>query len=162
MAAQRAKALADERSCERNPLCGSNGVVDNKPEEIGGPNNTNCQSWYCDPRWQNLENGLSIGSDLANPPNPSPYALLLIAALLHLGTAITELALVGAEVAIGFAIIANPALAIVLVPLGLTLFAAGMFILDFDIAFLAYTYRVTVNPDIHQEIEFLPPWGLDQ
>jgi hypothetical protein len=54
MAAQRAKALADERNCERNPLCGSNGVVDYKPEEIGGPNNTNCQSWYCDPRWKNI------------------------------------------------------------------------------------------------------------
>jgi len=44
--------------------------------------------------------------------------------------------------------------------LELSLGAAGIGILDANIAYWSYVYRVIDEPDVKQEIELLPPWGL--
>ena len=45
-------------------------------------------------------------------------------------------------------------------PMHLFLLGAALGVLDADIAFATYTYRVSQNPDTYQEIEWMPPWGL--
>jgi hypothetical protein len=48
----------------------------------------------------------------------------------------------------------------VTVPLEILLFIVGVAILDFDLAFASYAYRVYENPEVKQSVILTPPWGF--
>ena len=112
--------------------------------------------------WEDVRGGKplyapSISTD--PPPNPNIYGLVAIGALLHTAIVISEIGLVWGEISLAPVVAANP---LVGVPSELALVSGSLAILDIDIAYWSYTYRVYANPQVHQEFEFLPPWGLDQ
>ncbi len=98
----------------------------------------------------------TINSEL-EPPNPSVGALVAIGVLLTGAIVVSEIGLVWAEVSIAPAAAANP---LVGVPLELVLVGASLALIDLDVAYWSYTYRVMENPDVKQDFEILPPWGL--
>ncbi len=96
-------------------------------------------------------------SDELTPPNPSVGALVAIGILLTGAIVVTEIALVWAEIIMAPVSAGAPLLG---VPLELVLVSASLALVDLDVAYWSYTYRVQQNPDVKQEFEILPPWGL--
>jgi RHS repeat-associated protein len=92
-------------------------------------------------------------------PNPPIGVLVAIWIPLHLATIVTEWGIVEAEMALAPFAFAYPVIG---VPLGLLLGSLGVVVLDIDVAYSIYVYRVYTNPQEKQELEFLPPWGLDE
>jgi hypothetical protein len=91
------------------------------------------------------------------PPNPDPLILTLIGFPLSGASLIVEGAILYSEVAILPSIALAPEIGILL---ELVLGATGAAILDINIAYWSYIYRVVQEPNEMQEIELLPPWGF--
>jgi hypothetical protein len=92
-------------------------------------------------------------------PNPSVAGLVVVAALLHVTTTLTELGVVAGEAALALG--PDELVPQLAIPLGVTLAVAGAAVLDLDVSFLSYTFRVATHPDIHQDFVLMPPWGLN-
>jgi RHS repeat-associated protein len=90
--------------------------------------------------------------------NPNIYVLAGIAWLIHGVSIVAEIGIVWAEVILAAGTFAAPE---VTVPLEILLAGVGAAILDFDISFASYTYRVYKNPDVYQKIILTPPWGFN-
>lgn len=101
---------------------------------------------------------------LEDDPGDDPPS---VAALVGLGIPLT-MAIIGVEIGLGYAeyslaavTISQPGLAFATIPLELVLFTASMSLIDLEIAYWSYTYRVATAPVGEPvEFEFLPYWGL--
>jgi len=91
------------------------------------------------------------------PPSNSIYGLVATGILLHGATIIIEAGIVWGEISLAPISVTNPLIG---VPLEIIIGAAGLAVLDFDLAYWSYTYRVYANPYQHQEFEIAPPWGF--
>ena len=111
---------------------------------------------------QNTTAGNTNGSLLPiNPtivsPNSPLIPIIIIGLLIHGVTIVTEVGVVLGELTLAGGTIVAPELT---VPLEIVLGAVGVAVLDFDVAYLSYVYRVYANPDIYQKVELFPPWGF--
>ena len=79
--------------------------------------------------------------------------------LLVFANAIVGLGIDLAEVPTAALAATNPALGGI-VELGLIV--VGVTVVDIDVAYMSYTYRVLQNPDVKQDFIFTPWWGLDK
>jgi len=108
---------------------------------------------------ENPESGLSdrqqvIENEQVNPPLA---VLVPIGITLTGASIIVEGAIIYTElVALPTVVVSGPATTFLELSLG----AAGLAVLDANIAYWSYIYRVIEEPDIKQEVELLPPWGL--
>jgi hypothetical protein len=100
-----------------------------------------------------------LGDGSATPPNPPIPGLVLAGAGLTVATVIVETGLVWAEIEFAPLAASQPVIG---VPLELTLVASSMFVLDVEIAYWSYVYRVYVNPQEPQCVILVPPWGFDR
>ncbi|MBN2512699.1 MAG: RHS repeat-associated core domain-containing protein, partial [Sedimentisphaerales bacterium] len=112
----------------------------------------------------NIEHHHSSGNsneeidDLEESSNPPLEILVPINILLHATTIVVEGGIVYAEVQLLPFALATPVIG---VPLELVLAGVGAVVLDVDVAFSSWVYRIYQNPQGKQKIEFLPPWGFD-
>ncbi len=108
------------------------------------------------------------GYDQGNQEGPSydgPSIATLIAIGIPLTVAIVlvEAGLTFAEIQIGLATIVQPELIPVTIPLELLLTGTSLALIDIEVAYWSYTYRVAFTPeDEPVNFEALPPWGLSE
>jgi RHS repeat-associated protein len=104
--------------------------------------------------WDQELNSTPSDSEGTNPP---------IAALVTTGVLLTSASLVIEGVILYAEVSILPTAAVttpVTIGLELILTAAGLAILDVNVAYWAYAARVIDQPDVKQDIELLPPWGF--
>ena len=89
--------------------------------------------------------------------NPPIEEIVAVGVLLFGASLIIEGGLAVAETLIVPTIAATPPLTTIA---ELTMFGATVAIIDINVAYLSYTYRVYKEPEEKQYIEFLPPWGF--
>jgi hypothetical protein len=101
----------------------------------------------------------ALVSNSTADPNPSLPALVVVGVLLFFTNAGVGLLIDAAEVPVAALTVTNPALG---VPLELGLIAVGVTVVDIDMAYMSYTFRVLQNPDVKQDFILMPWWGLDK
>jgi len=101
----------------------------------------------------------ALVSNSTTDPNPSLPALAAGGVLLVFANAVVGLGIDLAEVPTAALTATNPALGGI-VELGLIV--VGVTVVDIDVAYMSYTYRVLQNPDVKQDFIFTPWWGLDK
>ncbi len=109
----------------------------------------------CQLRSTQKDNPSSLTPELR--PNPPLGPLIVIGILVTLVTVPIEVLIVKAEMDLALADTVAPQIG---VPLGITLAVVGATVLDFEVSYWAYVYRVYSQPDIHQDYELFPPWGF--
>jgi hypothetical protein len=101
----------------------------------------------------------SFSSSEGKQINP-PIGVLVTTGLLLTGASlVAESAIIITEVVILPTTAVAPPVSL---GLELTIGAAGLVILDVNISYWAYTARVINEPEVKQNLELLPPWGLDK
>jgi hypothetical protein len=137
-----------ETACETN-TCGSGGGPISSDQENSSENSGTAQG----PQVPS-EDPLGIEQE---SPNPNPVTLVFIGIPLTGAIVTSEIALTSAEIVIAPFVPEAPVLA---VPLEILLGTTSLALLDIDIAYWSYTYRVIANPHEQQKFELIPPWGL--
>ncbi len=100
-----------------------------------------------------------------NPSDEHPSVAALIAMGIPFTAAIVlvEAGLTYAEIQIGLVTLAQPELAPATIPLELLLTGASLALINVDVAYWSYTYRVAFTPEGEPvKFEALPPWGFGE
>jgi len=113
----------------------------------------------CGGKGCDLGGNTKVSSYSSDTPNPPIGGLVLTGVILTGGVFITEILLTWAEVAMVPVAVAEP---IIGVPLEAVLVACSMAILDIEVSYSVYVYRVIQDPNERQKLELLPPWGLGE
>ncbi len=92
------------------------------------------------------------------PPNPQIGTLVLVGIPITIGIYLTEVGLAWIESHLAPIAGSSPVIG---VPLELLFIFAGIFLIDVDVAYWIYTYRVYQDPCTKQYLELIPPWGLE-
>jgi RHS repeat-associated protein len=124
-----------------------------------------CRTEGCDNRDSEKRNSTATidstlgGNSEAKSANPPLNILLPIGWLLTGTSLLIEGLILYTEVVVMPTVVVSGGATVIL---ELTLAATGIAVLDANIAYWSYVYRVAREPDVKQPVELFPPWGFGQ